>query len=373
MRIVEAGEGIQRAVHLQQRLAEPGGQPALQVRGQRLGTAVEQLAQELVPSRLFRCYGGDLPALEVGQFGGRLEGVVEVAELVHQPQLLGILPGPDPAFGGFLRLFRAQATALAHQADEALVGVFHAELDGLAYVFRQGPGQADPHEVRGADAVGVHPILGECLLDGGEHAEHPDGAREGGGGGEDLVRVGGDPVAPRGGVAAHGDDHRLARLLQGQQLGADLLGGEGAAPRAVDPQYHGLHLVVAAGLGQQIGEAVAAYGAGGLNPVHDGTAGEDQTHLILAALGILLRNGGQILFQTHPFPAVILGLAHFLDHRLGHLVTGGELVHQTVVEGVVGGIATGLAQQFEEAVLVRRDGIGLDLPLLGHVGHIGLP
>ena len=89
--------------------------------------------------------------------------------------------------------------------------------------------------------------------------------------------------------------------------------------------------------------------------------------------GVLLRDGGQILFQAHALPAVIIGLAHFLDHRLGHFVAGGELIHQTVVEGVAGRIATGLAQQFEEVILVRCDGIRFDLPLLRHVGHIGLP
>ena len=86
-----------------------------------------------------------------------------------------ILPGPDPAFGGFFRLFRAKAPALAHQADKALIGVFHAQLNGFTHVIRQGTGQPDPHEVGGADAVGVYPVLGERLVDGGEHAEHPDG------------------------------------------------------------------------------------------------------------------------------------------------------------------------------------------------------
>ena len=71
--------------------------------------------------------------------------------------------------------------------------------------------------------------------------------------------------------------------------------------------------------------------------------------------------------------AVILARAHLLDHRLGHLVTGGELIHQAVVEGVAGGIATGLAQQLEEVILVWCDSIRLYLPLLGHVGDIGLP
>ena len=125
--------------------------------------------------------------------------------------------------------------------------------------------------------------------------------------------------------------------------------------------------------GQQLGEAVTAYGASRLDPVHDGAAGGDETHLILAALGILLGDGGQILFQADPFPAVILALAHLLDDRLGHLVAGGELIHQAVVEGVAGGIATGLAQQLEEVILVWRDRIRLYLPLLGHVGDIGLP
>ena len=87
---------------------------------------------------------GDLPTLEVGEIGGRLEGVIQIAELVHQPQCLGILPGPDPAFGGFFRLFRAKAAALAHQADKALIGVFHAQLNGFTHVIRQGTGQPDP-------------------------------------------------------------------------------------------------------------------------------------------------------------------------------------------------------------------------------------
>ena len=70
---------------------------------------------------------------------------------------------------------------------------------------------------------------------------------------------------------------------------------------------------------------------------------------------------------------MVIALAHFLDHRLGHLVAGRQLVHQTVVEGVVGGVAAGLAQQLEEAILARCHGVRFDFALLGHVGHIGLP
>ena len=87
----------------------------------------------------------------------------------------------------------------------------------------------------------------------------------------------------------------------------------------------------------------------------------------------MFRNGSQILFQADPFPAVVVRFTHLFNDRLGHLVAGSQLIHQPVVEGVVGGIATGLAQQLEEAILARRDRIGFDLPLLGDIGHIGLP
>ncbi len=373
MRVVEAGERVESAVHLAQRLAKAGRQPALQLRGEHAGAAVKQLAQELVLGGLLLLDGGDLPLLEVGQLGSGLDGVIEVAELIHQTELLGILASPDAAFSRFLRLFRAQAAALAHQTDEALVGILDVKLDRLTDVFRQSAGQTDADIIGGADAVGVHAVLGERLVDGGEHAEYPDGAGEGGRGGEDLVRIGRDPVATGGGVAAHGDHHRLASLFQGQQLGADLLGGEGAAARAVDPQYHGFDLVIAASIGQQVGEGIAADGAGRLDAIHDGAAGDHQTHLILAALGILIRDGGQILFQANPFPAVVVRFAHFLDDRLGHLVAGRQLIHQPVVEGVVGGVATGLAQQLEEAILARCHGVRFDFALLGYIGHIGLP
>lgn len=70
---------------------------------------------------------------------------------------------------------------------------------------------------------------------------------------------------------------------------------------------------------------------------------------------------------------MVVRFTHLFNDRLGHLVAGGQLIHQPVVEGVVGGIATGLAQQLEEAILARCDRIGFDLPLLGYIGHIGLP
>ena len=146
-----------------------------------------------------------------------------------------------------------------------------------------------------------------------------------------------------------------------------------ALPPGCPLQHHGFHLIVTAGLGQQIGKAVAADGAGRLDAIHDGAAGGDEAYLILAALGYCSGMAARYSFQAHALPAVIIGLAHFLDHRLGHFVAGGELIHQTVVEGVAGRIAAGLAQQFEEVILVRRDGIRLDLPLLRHVGHIRLP
>ena len=93
-----------------------------------------------------------------------------------------------------------------------------------------------------------------------------------------------------------------ARICSGRKGAA--AGLSLAAPR--------LHLIVTAGLGQQIGKAVAADGAGRLDAIHDGAAGSDEAfYLIPRRSGVLLRDGGQML-SGHALPAVIIGLAHFM-------------------------------------------------------------
>ena len=123
-------------------------------------------------------------------------------------------------------------------------------------------------------------------------------------------------------------------------------------PRAVDPQHHGLHLVVAAGLGQQIGQAVAAYGAGGLHAVHDMPLAVMRPTSSFAALGILLGEWRPGTLRPTPSSRDPRSPTSLITAWV--ISSGGELIHQAVVEGVAGGIATGLAQQLEEVILSAR-------------------
>ena len=101
LRIIEAGQGdpgrgSSPAAPCQSlRAASSAGA------GQDAGAAVEQLAQELVPGGLFRCYGVTCQRLRLASSAAALRGVVQIAELVHQSQILGI---PDPSRPGPRRL-----------------------------------------------------------------------------------------------------------------------------------------------------------------------------------------------------------------------------------------------------------------------------
>ena len=179
--IVEAGQRVQSAVHLQQRLAKPRWAASFAGAGASAWALLSNsLAQELVPGRLFRCAMGVTCQLEVGEIGGRLRASSRLPNSSTSPSALASRPVQTRPSAAFFRLFRAKAPALAHQADKALIGVFHAQLNGFTHVIRQGTGQPDPHEVGGADAVGV-PCTGRAPCRWWRICRTPDGAGEGGG------------------------------------------------------------------------------------------------------------------------------------------------------------------------------------------------
>ena len=46
--------------------------------------------------------------LEARQFGGRLYGILKIAEFINQPQFAGSFPSPYPTLGGFSTSFSSR-------------------------------------------------------------------------------------------------------------------------------------------------------------------------------------------------------------------------------------------------------------------------
>ena len=105
------------------------------------------------------------------------------------------------------------------------------------------------------DNVQVGNVL-DCSADVRNHTENADGACEGGGVGENLVAIVGDPVSAGGCVISIRGNHRL--YLCGEvNLSLDLFRCEHASSRGVHPEHHRLYGGVRADFGNDLGETRA--------------------------------------------------------------------------------------------------------------------
>ena len=119
-----------------------------------------------------------------------------------------------------------------------------------------------------ADLEAAH-VDAETTQGVGQHelaAEDADGAGQGRGLGHDPVGFRTDPIAARGRIGPHGDDHRLARRLGRAHGGQDLFRGLGRTARRGDAEDDGLHGLVLYGvidgLGRIVGTDVRARAEG---------------------------------------------------------------------------------------------------------------
>ena len=334
----------------------------------------QQLFHQLFRGREFRLDQLDLIAGQLGQLGGRRDGLGLGAEFIDQTQLLGIQTTPDSALRYLVHRLRAHFASLGHQLDESLIGVLDVHLDHLLDVIWQRPARIDAGELGGGDAIGMDTDIFQRLVDGGKQSEDADGAGDRRRLGHDAVGIGGDPVAPGGGHAAHRDHHRLAGCLHGQQFGADLLGGKGAAAGAVDAQHQGLDALILGDLAQQTGEGLPADAAGGLVAILDGAGGDNQADAWLVLLGVAVGLTPQIVAEpdvliTH----LVLADAGKFGNRLNLFVVSGQFIDQLLLQGIGGGVALGGLEPLQQLLLVRVDGIGGDFARLGRILDIGLP
>ena len=219
--------------------------------------------------------------LELRPLRRRLDRLVEAAELVHEAEALRVLAAPDPAAGDLVHLLAASSSGPAPRARGSPrsrrrwpAGTTSATAGSSGRSGRS----ASLKRVVPTPSVWTPRYFASGLSIGGEEAEDADRAGDRLRGGPDLVGGGRDPVAARGGHAAHRDHERLAGLAHELALAADDLGGEGAAAAAVHAQHDRLHRVVLAGPAQEARGRVAADRPRRLVAVEDVALGHDHRH-----------------------------------------------------------------------------------------------
>ena len=179
--------------------------------------------------------------------------------MVDQSDALGIDPGPHPALRNLVHFLHRFLPAVADPAQEFRIGMIDRILQDLASRRGQRPVLAHVAGERGgAEPIDLDPEFLERVLKGRDDGKHADGSRQCRRAGEYLIGRRGNIITAGRGIAAHRDHDGFAGLAQALHLTQDLLRGEHAAARAVDPQHHGLHGPVVARLPQQVGSALAA-------------------------------------------------------------------------------------------------------------------
>ena len=149
-------------------------------------------------------------------------GIFQVAQFVYQSQFVRGATGPDLTLGDLVNLLGGAVAGFCHQLQELSVGMFYPLLQNIRGGF--GKRAVEAHgtgEFGGAHTVVVHAEVLQRVLKRGEGAEYADRAGDGGWRCPDTIATGGDPVAPGGGHATHGNDHGDACFAGGEQFLAD--------------------------------------------------------------------------------------------------------------------------------------------------------
>ncbi|CNT56930.1 Uncharacterised protein [Salmonella enterica subsp. enterica serovar Bovismorbificans] len=74
-----------------------------------------------------------MPLFQFRQLRRFGDGVVKVAETVHQTIGFRVFSGPDMALRDFINLLRRTLTRVCHQRDKAFVAVLNTELHHLLH------------------------------------------------------------------------------------------------------------------------------------------------------------------------------------------------------------------------------------------------
>ncbi len=349
--------------------------PSIASEAQRLGA---QLHHELLAQRQLR-----LDVLhvviraELGELRGRLGRVLEPAEMIDEADALRIDARPDTPLRDLVHILDALLAALADPVQEFVIGMVDGALQDLP---RRAVERAiQPHLARercGAEAVDLDPELLERALERRYHGEHADRARQGGRARENLVRGGGDVVAARRGVGAHGHDHGLTRFAQPLHLAQDELRGEHAAARTVDAQHHRLDRVVVARLAQEVRRAFAADLPGRLMTVEDlARSHHDADPRVGFGFERTLRSrGGEVLAHADRIERMRVGiLAHQALHIVGKLAAALERGHQPALQGELGGIAVHRGERRRRFAHVLVERVGSQGARTSDVLTVGVP
>ena len=176
------------------------------------------------------------------------DGVVEVADLVHKTDFLCSKPCPNPATRNLIHLLRGHPPAVGHEGDEVVIYVCDRFIERRKLHFVEG--RVEAHS---CVAVGAHLIVPEShgffeeFLGVGNHAEDPDGAGDGGRGGENFICCSADVVAAGSGVIAHADNKGLACVLEELCFAPNHITRQRRSPRAVDAHDHSFDVFGEAG------------------------------------------------------------------------------------------------------------------------------
>ena len=152
---------------------------------------------------------------------------MKTTQKVHQPEFVGLAPGPDPALAHPINRFEFHATSLGHPAHEKIVDLQNHGLH--AHACPLGEGLTGDHEV-GVSApgqgLGSHTQFGKAPRQNRSQGEDPYRTRQRGIVGNDFVR-GHRHVVPPGSrkVGKRGNDG-LTGLPGNPDAPPNLFGGQ---------------------------------------------------------------------------------------------------------------------------------------------------
>ena len=181
----------------------------------------------------------------------------------------------------------------------------------------------------------------------GEGQEYPDGTGDGGGLGKDAVRRRGNVVASAGGVVAHADHNGLAGSLQLLDGVPDVFGAAGAAAAAVDPEYHGLHIVIFGQFFDLVDVLLVANVAEVTGAIDDTALGDQHGDLVVSSLQAF-HTGGEVLADIDGVELLVLLDAELVVQQAVDLGAATDAVDEAGVDGLLVAPAGHVAGGFPE-------------------------